>query len=166
MKRQFAINLIALVAVSGIACTASFAEKGNCSKAECAKEKAMKESSLPLINTEDLKAGLDKVKLVDALDAKFFERSHIPGSINIPVGQAEKLASDQLPDKSADVVVYCMNTKCHAADAVADQLTALGYKSVKIYRNGIQGWLASGNTAEGSNPTQPIPEKTKTANAE
>jgi hypothetical protein len=57
------------------------------------------------ISREELKAKIDrgdKFVLVDALSAKHYESSHLPGSINLPyefVDEAESL----LPDKEADI---------------------------------------------------------------
>ena len=51
----------------------------------------------------------EKMTLVEALDANIFKRSHLPGSVDIPSGQSTRLASGLLPDKRAEVVVYCMN---------------------------------------------------------
>lgn len=64
------------------------------------------------ISREELKAKIDsgdEFVLVDALSAKHYESSHLPGAINLPyefVDEAESL----LPDKEAEIVVYCMNT--------------------------------------------------------
>ncbi len=51
----------------------------------------------------------DEFVLVDALLARHYESSHLPGAVNLPyefVDEAEVL----LPDKDAEIVVYCMNT--------------------------------------------------------
>ncbi len=61
---------------------------------------------------EELKAKMDRgddFVLVDVLDEPYYRQSHLPGAINLPlesVGAAEEV----LPDKSAEVIVYCMNT--------------------------------------------------------
>jgi rhodanese-related sulfurtransferase len=54
---------------------------------------------------EELKAKMDrgeKFVLVDALSAKHYESSHLPGAVNLPyefVDEAETI----LPDKDADI---------------------------------------------------------------
>lgn len=134
------------------------------SKTETTPRKTAQESSLPKITRADLSAKLGKVTLVDALSAASFGRSHIKGSVSLPYDEVEKNASKVLPSKDAEIVVYCMNVKCHASDKVADELSKLGYKHVSIYREGLQDWVASGLAAEGTSPSEPIPPK-KTAEA-
>jgi rhodanese-related sulfurtransferase len=46
---------------------------------------------------------------VDALPENYFALSHLPGSINIPFEKAHELAERTLPDKKAEIVVYCMD---------------------------------------------------------
>ena len=164
MKKSLAIQaLLALTLVvssSGIALA-----KGDCSEKShakgCAgKSCADKVGALPLIDTKDLKAELSKVTLVEALDAQFFERSHAKGSLNIAMGNEAKLAPELLKDKDAKIVVYCMNTKCHASDEVAKSLSNLGYKHVSIYREGLMGMISNGFEMEGTNPKEPLMPKT------
>ena len=68
---------------------------------------------LAKISREEIKAELDASKpvtLVDALPEKYFALSHIPNSINIPFDQSDK-AEALLPNKKAEIIVYCMDTK-------------------------------------------------------
>ena len=145
------LQTLVLSSLLGSSCLASMAKESCCTS---------KQSSLPLINRTDLKAELDKVKFVDALDEKMFDRSHVAGSVNIPMGQEKKLAKKLLPSKDDNIVVYCMNTKCHASDAVGKALTKLGYKNVSIYREGLMDLVSSDFPLEGSNPKDPMPFKT------
>ena len=67
-------------------------------------------STLPLISRDQLKTRLDrgdKFILVEALPPPAFREGHIPGAINLPPVQVRDLAPKRLPDKSADIVVYC-----------------------------------------------------------
>ena len=151
MRKSLFLQTLVLSSLLGSSCLASMAKEACCTS---------KQSSLPLINRTDLKAELDKVKLVDALDEKLFDRSHVAGSVNIPMGQEKKLAKKLLPNKKDSIVVYCMNTKCHASDAVGNALSKLGYKHVSIYREGLMDLISSDFTIEGSNPKEPLPPKT------
>lgn len=63
------------------------------------------------ISRDELKAKLDRgddFYLVEALPEETYRRSHLPGAINIPTDRVEELAPRLLPDKRADIVVYCM----------------------------------------------------------
>jgi rhodanese-related sulfurtransferase len=151
MRKSLFLQTLVLSSLLGSSCLAGMAKENCCSAKGC---------SLPLINRADLKAELDKVKLVDALDEKMFERSHVAGSVNIPMGEEKKLAKKLLPNKTDSIVVYCMNTGCHASDAVGSALTKLGYKHVSIYREGLMDLITSDFSLEGSNPKEPMPPKT------
>ncbi|CAN5688372.1 hypothetical protein BH24ACT22_BH24ACT22_20330 [soil metagenome] len=50
----------------------------------------------------------DEFVLVDTLDGQFYEHSHLPGAISIPLEEIER-AEDRIPDKNTDVIVYCMS---------------------------------------------------------
>jgi rhodanese-related sulfurtransferase len=62
-----------------------------------------------IIAREELKAKMDKgaATVVEVLPAEAFERAHLPGARNIPVSDIKKEAPAMLPDKSAEIVVYC-----------------------------------------------------------
>lgn len=153
---------VALLASSAPAFAGKDCDSKACDSKACTKTKAGKavESSLPKISRADLQAKLDKVTIVNALDAKMFERSRIKGSVSVPYETVEVVAAQVLPDKNAELVVYCMNTKCHASDKVADSLSKIGYKNVSIYREGLQDWISASLPLEGSNPTEPVAKKT------
>lgn len=62
------------------------------------------------ISRDELKAkidGGDKFLLVETLPAENYHHSHLPGAINLPPDQVTELAPKLLPDKAADIVVYC-----------------------------------------------------------
>jgi rhodanese-related sulfurtransferase len=45
--------------------------------------------------------------LVETLPPEMFQHTHLPGAINLPPRQLAALAPTALPDKNADIVVYC-----------------------------------------------------------
>ena len=49
----------------------------------------------------------DRVTLVEVLPEFRYRQGHLPGALNMPPGQVRELAPRLLPDKNADVVVYC-----------------------------------------------------------
>ncbi len=49
----------------------------------------------------------DKFLLVETLPAVTYRHAHLPGAINLPPDQVRDLAPTLLPDKAADIVVYC-----------------------------------------------------------
>jgi len=164
MKKALAVQMMFAFAMIGYTNLAndSYAKDGACTKgSSCTKESGCaKDSSCSLIDRSKLKSDLGNITLVDALDQKYFDRSHVKGSVNVPVSADANSIAQSLPNKEAKIVVYCMNTKCHASDAVAKQLTSLGYTHVSIYRAGLQDLISNGFDIEGTNPKEPVPPKT------
>ncbi len=63
------------------------------------------------ISREELKEKMDRGEeffLVDTLEEPYYRHSHLPGAINIPLEEIER-APEAIPDKGAEIVVYCMD---------------------------------------------------------
>lgn len=85
--------------------------------------------------------------LVEALGVAYYDDAHLPGAINIPADQVDRLAPGSLPDLGADIVVYCCGT-CSSSRIVADRLAALGYERVRLYVGGKEDWVEQGLPVE------------------
>jgi rhodanese-related sulfurtransferase len=62
------------------------------------------------ISREQLKSRLDhggNLILVETLPEADFHEAHLPGAINLPPERVPELAPQLLPDKEAEIVVYC-----------------------------------------------------------
>ena len=62
------------------------------------------------ISRDELKMKIDRREsftLVETLPATAYQHAHLPGAINLPPDQVTQLAPTLLPDKTADIVVYC-----------------------------------------------------------
>ena len=62
------------------------------------------------ISRDELKEKIergDKFALVETLPRTTYDHIHLPGAINLPPDVVEQLAPALLPDKSAEIVVYC-----------------------------------------------------------
>jgi rhodanese-related sulfurtransferase len=62
------------------------------------------------ISRDDLKAKIDRGEnfaLVETLPGAAYHHAHLPRAINLPPDMVKELAPRLLPDKSAEVVVYC-----------------------------------------------------------
>jgi rhodanese-related sulfurtransferase len=95
------------------------------------------------ISRQDLQAKLDSAEpplLVEALGSAYFADAHLPGAINIPPDQVDRLAPPLLTDLDAEVVVYCSAT-CRNSEATARRLEELGYQHVLVYREGKEDWI-------------------------
>ena len=64
------------------------------------------------ISRDELKAKMDRGErftLLETLPEEYYRRAHLPGALNLPYDQVPQLAPILVPDKSAEVVTYCMN---------------------------------------------------------
>ena len=64
------------------------------------------------ISREELKEKLEGATdliLVDTMAEMYYRHSHLPGAINLPADQVGERAPDLLPDKDAEIVVYCID---------------------------------------------------------
>jgi len=41
------------------------------------------------------------------LPEKSYREAYLPGAVNVPFDRVRELAPDRLPDKDAEIVVYC-----------------------------------------------------------
>jgi rhodanese-related sulfurtransferase len=62
------------------------------------------------VSREELKGKIDRGEaftLVETLPSVAYQHEHLPGAINLPPDRVRELASRLLPDKSAEIIVYC-----------------------------------------------------------
>ena len=103
------------------------------------------------INREQLKDSIDRgvVKVVEVLDEKYYKKFHLPGAINVPLGEdfAERIEK-AIPEKRTPVVVYCMDAECQASPEAAQRMGELGYVDVHDYEAGKLDWKEAGLPVE------------------
>jgi rhodanese-related sulfurtransferase len=106
------------------------------------------------INRAQLRDAIEsgEVTVVEALPARYFEDAHLPGAINIPHTEVDRLAPELLPDRDAAIVTYCSNTSCANSGIAAAALTKLGYSNVRKYAEGKDDWRAAGLPLEQGAP--------------
>jgi len=49
----------------------------------------------------------DEFQLVETLPPTAYAHVHLPGAVNLPPDKVTELAPQVLPDKDADIIVYC-----------------------------------------------------------
>ena len=99
-------------------------------------EKAMYQQITP----EDAKKIMDSGKehiILDVREQDEFDEGHIPGAILIPYTEIENKAIEVLPDKDAQILVYCRSGR--RSKIAAESLSKLGYTNVKEF-GGIIDW--------------------------
>jgi rhodanese-related sulfurtransferase len=65
------------------------------------------------IDHDELRAKLDRgdpVVLLEVLAPRYYRHSHLPGALNLPPGNTAEMAPDLLPDKEAEIVLYCWDS--------------------------------------------------------
>jgi rhodanese-related sulfurtransferase len=85
------------------------------------------------------------VMIIDSRPAaRQYDPGHIPGAINIPDSQFDKLV-DKLPaDKSTLLLFYCGGLECMLSHNSAFKAEKLGYTNIKVYPAGSPDWKAKG----------------------
>ena len=99
------------------------------------------------ISREELRTKLSTASrpvLVEALPEKYYVAKHLPGALHLPHDQVDALAASVLPQKSAEIVVYCANRQCQNSHIAAHRLFVLGYTNVSVYAAGKQDWEEGG----------------------
>lgn len=62
------------------------------------------------ISREELKSKMDRGEaftLVETLQEVAYRHEHLPGAVNLPPDRVRERAANLLPDKSAEIIVYC-----------------------------------------------------------
>jgi rhodanese-related sulfurtransferase len=100
------------------------------------------------ISVSEAKALLDKGGWVflDCREPKEFKMGHVPGAINIPRGVLEFKIDKKVPDKKANIVVYCKVGGRGCLSACT--LCRMGYKNVKNMGGGWMAWEKAGYPVE------------------
>lgn len=86
-----------------------------------------------------MKAGT--VTVLDVRPAEEFALGHVPGAVNIPVGDLKRRLAD-LP-RSKEIVAYCRGPYCVFAFEAVAALRAAGYKARRL-EDGLPHWRADG----------------------
>jgi molybdopterin/thiamine biosynthesis adenylyltransferase/rhodanese-related sulfurtransferase len=96
-------------------------------------------------SVEELKTHRPEV-LIDVREGDEWNEGYIPGATWIPRGKLEQRVEDVVPNRSADVVVYCAggNRSAFAARSLAE----LGYEHVRSLAGGIGAWRRSGQPVD------------------
>jgi len=103
----------------------------------------IKNGGLGSVSAAHVKKLVDKgaVTVVDSRPARKFGKGHVPGAINIPDRQFDKMAAQLPPARDAALVFYCGGYKCPLSSKSAMKAVGLGYGNVKTYQAGYPDWV-------------------------
>ena len=145
MKKLNLTVVIALVICAALAFNASSTLAKDMTAQDLV-EKA--KQNITMISLEDAKALFDKggVVFLDCREPNEYKVGHIPGAINIPRGLLEFQVEGKIPDKTANIVMYCKSggRGCLACESIGD----MGYKNVKNMEGGWMAWEKAGYPVE------------------
>jgi rhodanese-related sulfurtransferase len=144
MKR-FAVLALVLTCCLGLIAGGCATPKKDMTADDMVKEA---KASVCEISVSEAKALLDKggYLFLDCREPKEFKMGHIPGAINIPRGVMEFKIAKQVPDKNAQVILYC---KSGGRGCLATcTLCRMGYQNVKNMDGGWLAWEKAGYPIE------------------
>ena len=97
------------------------------------------ESAYHKIEAEEAKKMMDEqdVVVVDVRTAEEYAEGHVPGAVLIPLQEIGDEPPGELPDKGADILVYCRSGR--RSKQASDKLVELGYENVYDF-GGIMDW--------------------------
>lgn len=99
-----------------------------------------------LLSTPELVVAMREggVTLVDVTSEAFYEHEHLPGAINLPAADIERKARIVLPVATAPIVVHGAHRHDRHRHAAAAELRRLGFRDVREYVDGKEGWILAG----------------------
>ena len=103
------------------------------------------------VSIEDVKMKLDSasnVVIVDTRSQNSYDKSHIAGSISIPL---EAIAEQYSKiDGYDEIITYCSWPDEEESARAAKKLMEAGYSNVKAIEGGFEAWKAAGFPVEGT----------------
>ena len=99
-------------------------------------EKTMYEQITPEEAKKIMDSGEEHI-ILDTREQDEFDEGHIPGAILIPYTEIEERSEEMLPDKDAQILVYCRSGR--RSKIASESLSKLGYTNVKEF-GGIIDW--------------------------
>ena len=104
----------------------------------------IKETSVPEVKKR-LDAG-EKLIIVDTREDNEWARGHLPGAIHLSKGIIERDVESAIPDKNAEIILYCGGGFRSAL--AADNLQKMGYTKPISMDGGWRVWNESGFPVE------------------
>lgn len=80
--------------------------------------------------------------LLDVRPKFAYQAGHIPTALSLPVEELTQALEELRLNENKTYIVYCDGGECFASITAAKALSAFGFKHLKIYKEGYEGWLA------------------------
>lgn len=82
------------------------------------------------------------VILVDVREDSEWTAGHVPGAIHMGKGVIERDIEEKIPDRNAEIILYCGGG--FRSVLAADAIQKMGYSNVASMAGGWRDWTASG----------------------
>lgn len=120
-------------------------------------ERVAAEDGMPLISVPELlglryEAERQVLYLIDVRSEREFETGHIPGSMNIPGGQAVQRIDDYIAVRECQIV-FISHGQSRAVMG-AHWYRQMGYKKVSVLKGGLRTWVESGQALDTGIPVE------------
>jgi rhodanese-related sulfurtransferase len=88
----------------------------------------------------------EDILVIDVLPEESYQKSHVPGAVNIPYKGAgfANMVQSTARDKRQPIVVYCSDTECDLSDRAGARMEELGFSNVMHFAGGLKAWEESG----------------------
>lgn len=97
----------------------------------------------------EVKAKLDRKELfhlIDVREDREFEKDHAKSAMHLGRGVLERDIEEKIPEKSAEIVLYCGGG--YRSALAAESLGQMGYTNVRSMDGGIRAWREAGYPVE------------------
>ena len=81
--------------------------------------------------------------LVDVREESEWNDNHLPKAIHLGKGILERDIESKIPDKEAEIILYCGGG--YRSALAADNLQKMGYTNVSSMDGGFKGWRDAGH---------------------
>jgi rhodanese-related sulfurtransferase len=100
------------------------------------------------VNVDEARRKLEsgKAKLIDVREESEWEAGHARGAQHLGKGVIERDIEERVPDKKAEVILYCGGGFRSALSA--DNLQKMGYTNVSSMAGGWRAWQEAGAPVE------------------
>lgn len=100
------------------------------------------------VSVDDVRSRLEtgRAKLIDVREESEFAAGHARGAEHLGRGILERDIEKRVPDKNAEVILYCGGGYRSALSA--DALQRMGYTNVHSMAGGWRAWEAAGGSVE------------------
>lgn len=86
--------------------------------------------------------------VIDTRNEASWRQGRIPGSRHVPGAELAERIGSAVPDRDADLVVYCWGPGCNGSTKAALRLAELGYPNVRELIGGFEYWAREGLAIE------------------